>query len=217
MPKFEDSFLMQGKRKALVDLLKGKGITDKSVLEAIAKVPRHYFFSTTFQSHAYDDKAFPIGEGQTISQPFTVAYQTQLLELKRMDKVLEIGTGSGYQAIILAECGARVFTIERQKNLYDTTKPFIADLCYEKIKCFYGDGYKGIPSYAPYDKIIITAAAPFIPEDLKTQLKIGGYLIVPLGEETSTMIRLTKLTEHDFKEERFAEFRFVPMLEGTKK
>ncbi len=217
MPKFEDSFLMQGKRKALVETIAGKGITDKKVLEAIAKVPRHYFFSTTFQSHAYDDKAFPIGEGQTISQPFTVAYQSQLLDIKRNEKILEIGTGSGYQAIILAECGARVFTIERQKNLYELTKPFIAELGYDKIKCFYGDGYKGIPSYAPYDKIIITAAAPFIPEDLKAQLKVGGYLIVPLGEETSTMIRLTKLTEHDFKEERFAEFRFVPMLEGTKK
>ncbi len=217
MPKFEDSFLMQGKRKALVDVLKTKGINDKNVLEAIAKVPRHYFFSPTFQSHAYDDKAFPIGEGQTISQPFTVAYQSQLLDIKRNEKILEIGTGSGYQAIILAECGARVFTIERQKNLYELTKPFIAELGYDKIKCFYGDGYKGIPSYAPYDKIIITAAAPYIPEDLKNQLKIGGYLIVPLGEETSTMIRLTKLTEHDFKEERLAEFRFVPMLEGTKK
>jgi protein-L-isoaspartate(D-aspartate) O-methyltransferase len=217
MPKFEDSFLMQGKRKALVEVLKGKGITDKNVLEAITKVPRHYFFSTTFQSHAYDDKAFPIGEGQTISQPFTVAYQTQLLELKRMDKVLEIGTGSGYQAIVLAECNARVFTIERQKNLYDTTKPFIAQLGYDKIKCFYGDGYKGIPTYAPFDKIIITAAAPFIPEDLKNQLKIGGFLIVPLGEETSTMIRLTKISETEFKEEKFAEFRFVPMLEGVKK
>ena len=217
MPKFEDSFLMQGKRKALVDVLKGKGITNKNVLEAIAKVPRHYFFSTTFQNHAYDDKAFPIGEGQTISQPFTVAYQSQLLEIKRNEKILEIGTGSGYQAIILAECGARVFSIERQKNLYELTKPFIADLGYDKIKCFYGDGYKGVPTYAPFDKIIITAAAPFIPEDLKTQLKIGGFLIVPLGEETSTMIRLTKLTETDFKEERFAEFRFVPMLEGTKK
>jgi protein-L-isoaspartate(D-aspartate) O-methyltransferase len=217
MPKYDDSFLMQGKRRALVETLIKKGITDKNVLEAIQKVPRHFFFSPTFQQHAYDDKAFPIGEGQTISQPFTVAYQTQLLELKRMDKVLEIGTGSGYQAIVLAECGARVFTIERQKNLYDITKPFIADLGYDKIKCFYGDGYKGIQSYAPYDKIIITAAAPFIPEDLKNQLKIGGYLIVPLGEETSTMIRLTKISETEFKEERFAEFRFVPMLEGVKK
>jgi protein-L-isoaspartate(D-aspartate) O-methyltransferase len=181
------------------------------------KVPRHYFFPKTFELHAYDDKAFPIGEGQTISQPYTVAFQTQLLEIKPLDKVLEIGTGSGYQAIVLAECGARVFSIERQKKLYDVTKPFLHELGYDKIKCTYGDGYKGWPSFAPFDKIIITAAAPYIPEELKQQLKIGGYMVIPLGEEVSTMLRITKLSETEFKEESFHEFKFVPMLQGTKK
>jgi protein-L-isoaspartate(D-aspartate) O-methyltransferase len=211
----EEGFLTQGRRKALVDLLKTKNITDEKVLKAIGSVKRHIFFNIDFQMHAYEDKPFSIDAGQTISQPYTVAFQTQLLELKTLDKVLEIGTGSGYQAIILAECGARVFTIERQKVLYDKTKPLLAALGYDKIKCFYGDGFKGVPSYAPYDKIIITAAAPEIPEDLKNQLKVGGYLIIPLGTETSTMMRLKKISETEFEEEQFHEFKFVPMLKGT--
>ncbi|MFM2223889.1 MAG: hypothetical protein RJA07_91 [Bacteroidota bacterium] len=213
----EEGFLTQGRRKALVDLLKTKHITDEKVLKAIGSVKRHIFFNIDFQMHAYEDKPFSIDAGQTISQPYTVAFQTQLLELKTLDKVLEIGTGSGYQAIILAECGARVFTIERQKVLYDKTKPLLATLGYDKIKCFYGDGFKGVPSYAPYDKIIITAAAPEIPEDLKNQLKVGGYLIIPLGTETSTMMRLKKISETEFVEEQFHEFKFVPMLKGTNK
>jgi protein-L-isoaspartate(D-aspartate) O-methyltransferase len=215
MMQAEDDFLIQGRRKALVDLLRTKHITDEKVLAAIGRVKRHIFFNKDFQQHAYDDKPFSIDAGQTISQPYTVAFQTQLLEIKNLDKVLEIGTGSGYQAIILAECGARVFSIERQKVLFDKTKPLIAELGYDKIKCFYGDGFKGVPSYAPYDKIIITAAAPEIPEDLKNQLKVGGYLVIPLGTETSTMIRLKKVSDTEFTEEHFHEFHFVPMLKGT--
>jgi protein-L-isoaspartate(D-aspartate) O-methyltransferase len=211
----EDSYIMQGRRQVLVEELIKKGIVDAKVLKAIGKVARHYFFTNTFQHHAYEDKAFPIGEGQTISQPYTVAFQTQLLELKPLQKVLEIGTGSGYQASILAECGARVFTIERQKKLFDITKPFLEKLGYDtKIKCFYGDGYKGLPTYAPFDKIIITAAAPIIPQLLKDQLAIGGQLIIPYGETVSKMLRITKLDEERFHEEQFHEFKFVPMLGG---
>jgi protein-L-isoaspartate(D-aspartate) O-methyltransferase len=217
MAKFEDSYLHQGKRKALIETLRNKGINDERVLTAMMKVPRHFFFANTFELHAYDDKAFPIAAGQTISQPYTVAFQTQLLAIKPFEKVLEIGTGSGYQACVLAACEARVFSIERQKALFDITKPFVAEIGFGEIKCFYGDGYAGLPSYAPFDKIIITAAAPTVPGALLNQLKVGGWLVIPVGEEVTTMKKITRLTEVDFQEEQFSEFRFVPMLGGKAK
>jgi protein-L-isoaspartate(D-aspartate) O-methyltransferase len=216
MNRLEDNYLQQGRRKALMDLLRQKGIND-TVLQAMMKVPRHYFFPSTFESHAYDDKAFPIAAGQTISHPYTVAFQTQLLAIKPLEKILEIGTGSGYQAAVLAASGARVFSIERQKQLYDQTKKFLMDIGFGEIKCFYGDGYKGLPTYAPFDKIVITAAAPIIPEDLKQQLKIGGFLVIPHGEELTTMKKLTRINETEFTEEEFHEFKFVPMLGGKAK
>ncbi len=214
----DDSFLFQGKRKELVEVLVKKNITDQAVLKAIGKIPRHLFMDRNFEHFAYDDKAFQIGAGQTISQPYTVAFQTSLLELKRFDKVLEIGTGSGYQASVLAECGAKVYSIERQKTLYLKTKPFLLKCGYLNIKCFYGDGFAGLPRFAPFDKILITAAAPHIPEELIKQLKVGGCLVIPLNEEDSTkvqtMIRLTKIDETRIHREEFEQFRFVPMLQG---
>ncbi len=182
------------------------------------KVPRHLFaFDSAFTQRAYEDNAFPIGEGQTISQPFTVAYQSQMLEVNKGDKVLEIGTGSGYQAAILIEMGARVFTIERVKNLYEKTIHLLDTLGYRAIKCFYGDGFEGLPSFAPFDKILVTAAAPFVPEKLLQQLKLGGMLVVPIGEgDLQMMKRYTKLSSDEIKEEGFDAFRFVPMLPGKK-
>ncbi len=202
-------------RKKLVEAVAKRGITNKNVLEAIDRVPRHlYFFDSVFLERAYDDKAFPIGEGQTISQPYTVAYQSSLLDIKKGDKILEVGTGSGYQASVLAEMGAKVFTIERQKKLFEKTKPLLADLGYTTIKCFYGDGFAGLPTYAPFDKILVTAAAPFIPEALLKQLKVGGMLIIPVGENIQSMKRITKNEEADYQEEVFDQFQFVPMLSG---
>lgn len=202
-------------RKKLVDLLKEKGITDERVLEAISSIPRHFFLDSAFDEKAYEDKAFPIAVGQTISQPYTVAYQSQLLEIKPFDKVLEIGTGSAYQACVLAEMGAQVFTIERQKALFDQNKlmPYLKK--YLKIKFFYGDGFEGLPTFAPFDKVLITAAAPYIPEKLVSQLKVGGKMVIPLGEgRVQQMIRLTKQEDLTVHEELFDNFSFVPMLEG---
>ena len=181
-----DTFKHKGLRKKLVDKIQLKGITDKQVLEAIGKIPRHFFLDAAFEEFAYQDKPFPIGAGQTISQPFTVAFQTQLLNIKKGDKVLEIGTGSGYQACVLVEMGAKVFSIERHKSLYTKTKQFLVELNYFP-RLFFGDGYKGLPTYAPFDKIIVTAGAPTVPEDLLSQLKIGGMLLIPLGENVQTM------------------------------
>ncbi len=212
----EDNYLQQGRRKALMELLRQKGIKE-AVLEVMMKVPRHYFFPSTFDVHAYDDKAFPIAADQTISMPYTVAFQTQLLEIKPLEKILEIGTGSGYQAAVLAASGARVFSIERQKQLFDSTKLLLQNIGYSDIKCFYGDGYKGLPTYAPFDKIIITAAAPIIPEDLKQQVKVGGWIVIPVGDEVTTMKKVTRISETEFVEEDFHEFRFVPMLGGKAK
>lgn len=211
----EDTYKHKGWRKALVEELKGKGITDPRVLEAINAIPRHFFLDTAFEHRAYEDKAFPISAGQTISQPYTVAFQTQLLELKKYDKVLEIGTGSGYQSMVLAEMGHKVFTIERQKELYDELGHFFLLKKYPGIKRHYGDGYKGIPGYAPFHKILITAAAPFIPPALIDQLKPGGFLVLPLGDEKGQiMMRITKDEAGNTTEDHFGKFDFVPMLEG---
>jgi protein-L-isoaspartate(D-aspartate) O-methyltransferase len=187
------------------------------VLGAISRIPRHYFLDSAFDKIAYEDRAFPIGEGQTISQPYTVAYQSQLLEIKPFDKVLEIGTGSVYQASVLAEMGATVYTIERQKKLYETNKKFVFKAKYPNIKFFYGDGFEGLPTYAPFDKIIITAAAPFIPPKLIAQLKVGGKMVIPVDMgEHQKMLRLTKKADGTVTEEEFENFSFVPMLAGKK-
>ncbi|MEN9885101.1 MAG: hypothetical protein RLZZ420_2318 [Bacteroidota bacterium] len=215
MRNFEDSYLHKGLRKKLVDQIREKGITDEHVLQAINNVPRHYFLDSAFERHAYEDRAFPIGEDQTISQPYTVAYQTQLLQVKPFEKVLEVGTGSAYQASILVEMKAKVYTIERQKKLFDEKKNFKYLSKYPALLRFYGDGFEGLPTYAPFDKIIITAAAPFIPEKLIKQLKIGGLIVLPLNEgDVQIMYRITRLDEDTNKEERFDAFSFVPMLSG---
>ena len=208
----EDSYRHRGLRKKLVRTVESKGITDKNVLEALGKVPRHYFFDKAFLEHAYQDKAFPIGEGQTISQPFTVAFQTQLLDIRKGDKVLEIGTGSGYQACILMEMGAEVYTIEYIKKLYERTKKFLPSMGY-KPHFFCGDGTKGLPAFKPFDKIIITAAAPNVPQPLIDQLQIGGVMVIPVGDSTlQRMIKVTKKTETKISKEYFDYFSFVPLV-----
>ena len=215
--KLEDKHVHKGLRKQMVDLLREKGITDESVLAAINAVPRHYFLDSAFLTHAYEDRAFPIGEGQTISHPHTVAYQTQLLQINKSDKVLEIGTGSVYQATILAEMGARVYTIERQKKLFDLHIDYVFKNKYPTIKFFFGDGFVGLPTYAPFDKIIITAAAPFIPPKLVEQLKPGGIMVLPVNEgegDQQRMIRITKDANGAITETSFDIFSFVPMLTG---
>ena len=212
----EDNYRHKGMRKILVEELKSKGISDENVLNAINAVPRHVFLDSSFLNFAYQDKAFPIGSGQTISQPFTVAFQSSLLEIKKNMKVLEIGTGSGYQACVLAEMGAKVFSIERQRKLYTKTKAFLAEFPY-RIKMFLGDGNKGLPTYGPFDRILITAAAPEIPQALVDQLKVGGMMVIPLceNEEHQTMLRLTKQEDGTLKREEHGDFRFVPMLKGV--
>jgi protein-L-isoaspartate(D-aspartate) O-methyltransferase len=208
-----DSYKHQGLRKHLVEIIRGKGITDYNVLAAIGKVPRHFFFDSSFLKYAYEDNAFPIGSGQTISQPYTVAFQSQLLMLGKGQKVLEVGTGSGYQACILAEIGAKVFSIERQKSLYDKAVQFLPTLGY-RIKLFYGDGYKGLPAYAPFDKIIVTAGAPYIPDALMEQLKPGGILVIPVGgDDVQEMTTITRISEKEFQKREHGKFRFVPLLE----
>ena len=215
MRKYEDSYRHKGLRKKLVEVIKSKGITDEKVLAAIENIPRHFFLDSAFDEVAYEDRAFPITAGQTISQPYTVAYQTQLLEIKPFAKVLEIGTGSAYQASVLAEMGAQVFTIERQKKLYEHNKKFSYIKKYPNIKFFYGDGYEGLPTYAPFDRILITAAAPEIPQKLIAQLKRGGMMVIPVGSGgLQTMKRITKLEDGTLKEDAFALFSFVPMLGG---
>ncbi len=215
MRKYEDSYRHKGLRKKLIEILREKGITDNNVLEAINNIPRHFFLDSAFDEIAYEDRAFPIGDGQTISQPYTVAYQSQLLQVKPFDKILEIGTGSIYQASVLAEMGANVFTIERQKNLYEKTKQFFFKSKYPNLKFFYGDGFEGLPTYGPFDKVIITAAAPFIPPKLIEQLKPGGKMVVPVDEgEQQRMLRLTKNADGSYSEEAFENFSFVPMLTG---
>ena len=215
MKKFEDTYQHKGLRKQLINVLREKGISDENVLKAINNIPRHFFLDSAFDKIAYEDRAFPIEEGQTISQPYTVAYQTQLLKVKPYDKILEIGTGSVYQATVLADMNAKVFTIERQKKLYEINKNFFFKSKYPGIKFFYGDGFQGLPTYAPFDKIIITAAAPFIPPKLIAQMKVGGIMVVPVDVGPfQQMLRLTKLADGTYAEERFDNFSFVPMLEG---
>jgi protein-L-isoaspartate(D-aspartate) O-methyltransferase len=213
----EDTYRHKGLRKKLTEGIRKKGITDEKILEAINRIPRHFFLDSAFDDVAYEDRAFPIGEGQTISQPYTVAYQTMLLQVKPFEKILEIGTGSVYQACILAELGVQVYTIERQKKLFDTNREFAFLKKYPSIKFFYGDGYEGLPTFAPFDKILITAAAPEIPPKLLEQLKVGGMMVLPLGiGEIQQMKRVTKLERGAIKEEVFDNFSFVPMVEGKK-
>jgi protein-L-isoaspartate(D-aspartate) O-methyltransferase len=208
---FEDNYKQRGLRNKLVKILRSKGISDERVLAVIGKVPRHVFFENALLEHAYQDKAFPIGEGQTISQPYTVAFQTEKLEIKPGDKVLEIGTGSGYQACILLELGAKVFTIEYNKALYERTKAFLPKLGY-KPYFYLGDGSKGIPAKAPFDKIVVTAGAPVIPDALTEQLAENGILIIPVGDrEKQKMVRISKKNGKLIKEE-FDYFSFVPLL-----
>jgi protein-L-isoaspartate(D-aspartate) O-methyltransferase len=215
MRSFEDTYRHKGLRKKLIDLIRDKGITDERVLEAMTNIPRHFFLDTALDHIAYEDRAFPIQEGQTISQPYTVAYQTQLLEIQPYEKVLEIGTGSAYQATVLAEMGANVYTIERQKKLFDLNKEFIFRKKYPAIRFFYGDGFEGLPTFAPFDKILITAAAPFIPPKLIEQLKPGGKMVLPLENDgVQKMMRITKKEDGSYEEETFSNFSFVPMLKG---
>ena len=217
MRNYEDTYRHKGLRKKLMGILRDKGITDENVLMAMNIIPRHFFLDSAFDEIAYEDRAFPISEGQTISQPYTVAYQTQLLQVKPFDKILEIGTGSIYQATVLAEMGAKIFTIERQKVLYEKTKSYIFKAKYPNLKFFFGDGYEGLPTYASFDKVIITAAAPFVPPKLIEQLKAGGKMIIPVDEgEHQRMLRITKNTDGSVSEEAFQHFSFVPMLTGKR-
>lgn len=210
--KFIDNYREKGARKQLVETLKKRGIEDPAVLKAVGKVPRHFFFDETFWIQAYKDIAFPIGDGQTISQPYTVAYQTEVLHIRKGDKVLEIGTGSGYQTCILLELGAEVFTIERQENLYNRTIKVLPYMGY-RPHFFLGDGSKGLPQYAPYHKIIVTAGAPFVPEIMLKQLTIGGILVIPVGDEKEQkMVTVIRTGEHDYEKIELDTFRFVPLV-----
>jgi len=209
----KDTYRHQGKRQQLVKTVKKKGITDEKVLGAIGKIPRHLFMDSSFEDHAYQDKAFPIAADQTISQPYTVAFQSELLEIKKGDKVLEVGTGSGYQTAVLCLLGAKVYSIERQRELYKRTKTFLSKLGYRPKYLSFGDGYKGIPEYAPYEKIIVTAGAPDVPRDLLSQLKVGGRLVIPVGTDVQTMTLFVRKSNKEFDKKEFGAFRFVPLLE----
>lgn len=215
--EFQDTLRHQGLRKILVEGIRIKGIKDENVLAAMSKVPRHLFMDSSFVQFAYKDQAFPIGAGQTISQPYTVAVQTQLLQVERYDKILEVGTGSGYQAAVLIELGASVYTIERQRELYLKTQSILPQIGYNP-KFFYGDGYKGLPTYGPFDKIIITAGAPEIPIELIAQLKVGGRMVIPMGpREKQTMYVVVKTSDTEYYKESHGTFVFVPMLKGIDK
>lgn len=211
----KDDLRHHGMRKKLVNSLKVKGIRDPKVLEAIGKVPRHLFMESSFIHFAYKDQAFPIGSGQTISQPYTVAFQTQLLKVEKNDKILEVGTGSGYQAAVLVEMGAKVFTIERQKELYLKAQSFLPEIGYHPA-CFFGDGYAGLPNFAPFNKILVTAGAASIPPALQEQLKIGGRMVIPVGKSNrQEMIVVDRISEEEFITEKHGGFVFVPLLKGT--
>ena len=210
----KDTSKHQGLRNQLVKQLEEKGITDKNVLEAIKRIPRHLFLNSSFEDYAYQDKAFPIGAGQTISQPYTVAFQSQLLEVKKGHKVLEIGTGSGYQTAVLCLMGATVYSVERQSELFKQTSALLPKLGIRPKHLSFGDGYKGLEHHAPFDSIIVTAGAPIIPKPLMAQLKIGGRLVIPLGEEKQIMTLLIRINEKQFEKHEFGAFRFVPLLEN---
>lgn len=218
MRNTEDRPVHKGLRNKLIALIKEKGISDENVLQAMMNVPRHFFLDSAFEQQAYEDRAFPIGEDQTISHPYTVAYQSQLLQIKPFDKVLEVGTGSAYQASVLCELQAKVFSIERQKKLFDVNKEFHFLKKYHTLRMFYGDGFEGLPTYAPFDKVLITAAAPIVPEKLLSQLKMGGCMVLPLNEgDIQRMHRITKMADGSFQEEKFDAFSFVPMLVGKRR
>jgi protein-L-isoaspartate(D-aspartate) O-methyltransferase len=212
--KLKDTNKHQGLRNQLVKVLEEKGITDKNVLVAIGKIPRHLFLADIFENFAYQDMAFPIGSEQTISQPYTVAFQSQLLEIKKGDKILEIGTGSGYQTAVLCLLGAVVYTVERQNKLFKNTLRELPKLGYHPKKMVFGDGYKGLPEAAPFDSIIVTAGAPVIPQALMAQLKIGGRLVIPVGEKDQIMTLLIRKNETQFEKHEFGDFKFVPLLEN---
>ncbi|WP_296384016.1 protein-L-isoaspartate(D-aspartate) O-methyltransferase [Winogradskyella sp.] len=209
----KDTFKHQGMRQKLVDTLIKKGIKDNGVLKAIGKIPRHLFMDSGFIDHAYVDKAFPIGADQTISQPYTVAFQSELLQVKTGDKILEIGTGSGYQCAVLIELGAKVYSIERQQELFKKTSKFLPKIGYRAKKLIFGDGYKGLPDEAPFKSIIVTAGAPFVPNPLLSQLEIGGRLVIPVGDDVQTMTMFIRKGLKEFEKHEFGEFRFVPLLE----
>jgi protein-L-isoaspartate(D-aspartate) O-methyltransferase len=213
-PKLKNTSKHEGLRNQLAKLLEDKGITDKKVLEAIKIIPRHLFLDSSFEDFAYQDKAFPIAAGQTISQPYTVAYQTQLLQVKKDDKILEIGTGSGYQTAVLCLLGAKVYSVERQNELFKITSALLPKLGIRPKHLSFGDGYKGLPNHAPFDSIIVTAGAPIIPKPLMSQLKIGGKLLIPLGENEQIMTMLIRKNETQFEKHEFGDFKFVPLLEN---
>jgi protein-L-isoaspartate(D-aspartate) O-methyltransferase len=202
-----------GLRNQLAKLLEEKGITDKNVLDAIRKIPRHLFLNSSFEDFAYQDKAFPIAAGQTISQPYTVAFQSQLLQVKKDDKILEIGTGSGYQTAVLVALGAKVYSVERQNELFKITSVLLPKLGIRPKHLSFGDGYKGLPNFAPFDSIIVTAGAPIIPKALMAQLKVGGRLVIPLGKDEQVMTMLIRKNETQFEKHEFGDFKFVPLLE----
>ncbi len=210
----EDTYRHKGLRRKLVEELRQKGITDERVLAAMEVVPRHFFLDSALADLAYQDQALPIDCDQTISQPYTVAFQTQLLEVKKRDRILEVGTGSGYQAAILAAMGARVFTIERHRELYEKARRLLREMKFTNIRCYWGDGYKGLPEFAPFDKILVTAGAPEVPKALLEQLKVGGLLVIPVGRHTQTMLRIRRTGENEYEQESWGTFRFVPLLEG---
>ncbi|MBP2833889.1 protein-L-isoaspartate(D-aspartate) O-methyltransferase [Aquimarina sp. U1-2] len=210
----KDTLRHAGKRKQLVTTLMKKGIKDTSVLAAIEKIPRHLFMDSGFEDHAYQDKAFPIAADQTISQPYTVAFQSELLQIKNGDNVLEIGTGSGYQTAVLCELGAKTYSIERQKELFKKTKLFLSKLGYRPKHLSFGDGYKGLEEHAPYNAIIVTAGAPYVPKPLLSQLKINGRLVIPVGEKVQIMTLFVRKSEKQFEKREFGEFKFVPLLEN---
>ncbi|MBP0903599.1 protein-L-isoaspartate(D-aspartate) O-methyltransferase [Mariniflexile gromovii] len=209
----KDTFKHKGLRQQLVATIKNKGITNEAVLNAIGKIPRHLFMDSGFLDYAYKDMAFPIAADQTISQPYTVAFQTELLQVKKEDKILEIGTGSGYQTAVLCELGAKVYSIERQQELFKKTNIFLPKLGYRAKKLIFGDGYKGLKEEAPFDGIIVTAGAPFVPKPLLSQLKIGGRLVIPVGEDVQIMTLFIRKDTKEFEQHEFGEFRFVPLLE----
>ena len=213
----KDTSKHKGLRNQLVKIIIGKGIKDKKVLDAISKIPRHLFMDSGFIHFAYQDNAFPIAAGQTISQPYTVAFQTELLDVKKGDKVLEIGTGSGYQTAVLIELGAEVYSVERQKELYEKVRKFLPSVGYVAKKLNFGDGYKGWEEFAPFDKILVTAGAPFVPKPLLSQLKIGGKLVIPVGDDVQTMTLYIRKGEKEFEKHEHGQFRFVPLLKESQK